>query len=114
MRRVLTVLLEAAGWEVMAAADGPAGLELATRANPDVVVTDLRMPRLSGIELAKRLGDAPGGSPIPVLGITSDRSGLREAAVRSRCFHQVLEKPLAPAELLGAVHAATRDAGGGA
>jgi CheY-like chemotaxis protein len=111
VRRVLTVLLEAAGWEVMSAADGRAGLKLATRARPDVVVTDLRMPGLSGIELAQRLEDALDGSSIPVLGITSDGSGLRDTAVRSRCFQQVLEKPLAPEQLLRAVRDATRDPG---
>lgn len=113
VRSVLTVLLEAAGWEVMAAADGRAGLALATRTVPDVVVTDLRMPDLSGIELAKRLSNTPGIASVPILAITSDGSRLHEAAVRSDCFHEVLNKPLAPDVLLRAVSEAVRDASAG-
>lgn len=108
VRSVLTVLLEAAGWEVMTASDGRSGLQLATRVKPDVVVTDLRMPDISGIELAERLGETPAVSSVPVLAITSDGSRLREAAVRSRCFREVLDKPLTPDELLRAVREAIR------
>lgn len=103
VRGILTVLLESAGWEVMTAGDGASGLKLAKHTVPDVVITDLRMPGLSGIELAKELAATPNIPQVPIVAITSDGSALRDAAVKSRRFASVLSKPLAPTDLLEAV-----------
>ncbi|HET9949466.1 MAG TPA: response regulator [Longimicrobiales bacterium] len=111
-RGVLALLFEAAGWKVAEAADGRGGLTLARRLAPDVVVTDLRMPGMSGIELAVELQGCLGS--LPVVAITSDRASLREAALRSGLFAEVLVKPLAPGPLLEAVLRASRGAGGAA
>lgn len=108
VRGILTVLLESAGWEVLTAGDGPSGLRLAKSTVPDIVVTDLRMPGLSGIELAKELAAAPNVPQVPVVAITSDTSALRDAAVKSRRFASVLSKPLAPGDLLDAVNEAVQ------
>ncbi|MGD2046346.1 MAG: response regulator [Gemmatimonadota bacterium] len=108
VRGILTVLLESAGWEVLTAADGPSGLQLARRTIPDVVVTDLRMPGLSGIQLAKELAATPSLPHVPIVAITSDSSSLRDAAVKSRRFVTVLSKPLVPMEFLEAVLQAIR------
>jgi len=108
VRSILTVLLESAGWTVLTAADGRSGLILARRTVPDVVVTDLRMPGLSGIELAKELAATPNLPRVPVVAITSDTSALRDAAVKSRRFTSVLSKPLAPGEFLEAVQEAVQ------
>jgi CheY-like chemotaxis protein len=108
VRGILTVLLESVGWDVLTAADGPSGLQLARRTVPDVVVTDLRMPGLSGIELAKELAATPNLPRMPIVAITSDSSSLRDAAVKSRRFVTVLSKPLAPREFLEAIREAIR------
>jgi CheY-like chemotaxis protein len=109
VRGILSLLFESAGWEVAAAPDGVLGLATAERVEPDVVVTDLRMPRMSGLQLAAELASANDGeTPIPLIAITSDRADLREAAVRSGLFVEVLTKPLAPQELLATVSRATR------
>lgn len=111
VRSVLTVLLESAGWEVLEAADGSAGLALARKTSPDVVVTDLRMPGLSGIELAAQLASTPNGSDVPVVAITSDSSDLHGAAVRCGHFATVMTKPLAPDDFLETVREAATPAG---
>ena len=113
VRGILRLLFESAGWDVLVATDGALGLATAERVIPDVVVTDLRMPRMSGIELASELAAAAGAAEVPVIAITSDTSGLREAAIRSGLFVEVLSKPLSPHALLETVRQASR-AGGGA
>lgn len=107
-RGILKLLFESTGWDVLVASDGEVGLATAERTAPDVVVTDLRMPRMSGIELAAGLAATADGSPVPVVAITSDRSGLREAAIRSGLFVEVLSKPVSPHRLLESVRRAAR------
>ena len=107
-RGILTVLFESAGWEVVPAVDGQVGLTLAQGSDPDVVVTDLMMPGMSGIQLASRLSSSSEVDGVPIVAITSDASELREAAIRSGLFFDVLSKPLAPAALLETVSRASQ------
>src|ERR1044072_9533005 len=72
---LLVDLLELEGYEIAAAADGAAGLELAPSFDPDVVVTGVVMPLVGGLELCRRLKDDPRTAYIPVLLI----SGIRKA-----------------------------------
>lgn len=108
VRGVLTLLLESEGWRVTEASDGPAGLKLVRRLEADVVVTDLRMPGMSGIQLAHEIAALPETPKVPLVAITSDASDLREAAVRSGRFVTVLSKPLRPGTFLSAVREAAQ------
>ena len=76
IRELLTELIEDEGYEVMAAADGASGLEAVNSFAPDVVISDVVMPVLNGIELCRRIKQEPGTADVPVLLI----SGLRTAA----------------------------------
>ena len=78
-KRVLSLLvelLEQEGYEVFSAADGGTALELAFAHDLDVVVSDVVMPMLNGIELCQRLKENPETAHVPVLLI----SGLRPAS----------------------------------
>ncbi|MEE4185941.1 MAG: LytTR family DNA-binding domain-containing protein [Gammaproteobacteria bacterium] len=58
--RLRTMLDELGGWSVVGEADtGPAALELAATRSPDVVLLDIRMPGMDGLEVARRLAEAP-------------------------------------------------------
>ena len=107
VRAVLALLLESEGWKVVEAADGKIALKLARMMSPDVIVTDLHMPIVSGIELATHIASAPDLPAVPVVAITSDDGSLREAAVRSGQFVRVLTKPLEPDVFLQTVSQAT-------
>jgi len=76
VRALLTELLENEGYEVVSAADGGSGLELVNSFEPDVVISDVVMPVLDGIELCRKIKKEPGTADIPVLLI----SGLRNSA----------------------------------
>lgn len=72
---LLVELLKLEGYEVAAASDGAEGLDLAHSFAPDVVVSDVVMPVLGGLELCRRLKEDPQTASIPVLLI----SGIRKS-----------------------------------
>src|SRR5689334_15017306 len=66
-RSGLEKLLRQEGYAVDAAADGPSALELASERPPDVVVTDLKMPKMDGVELLKKLREQDPDLPVIVV-----------------------------------------------
>jgi len=68
---LLKDLLESRGYTVCTATDGEAGLTLALERVPDVVLLDVMMPRLDGLEVCRRLKAAQGTAMIPVLLVTA-------------------------------------------
>src|SRR4051812_42525918 len=64
---LLTMLLEDEGFEVGWAATGAAAVALFDHGRPDVVLLDLTLPDVDGLELGKRLAAAPGAAPIVVM-----------------------------------------------
>ena len=97
--------LEAAGYEVSFAADGQTGLEQALTDLPDLIVLDLMLPRLDGIEVCRRIRDV---APIPVVMLTArgeedDRiAGLQIGA------DDYVTKPFSPRELQARIEAVLR------
>jgi DNA-binding NtrC family response regulator len=79
MRDSVTATLQRAGFEVASAPDGQQALDKIAARRPDVVVTDLRMPGLSGIELVDRIRRIDDG--LPVLLMTA--FGTIETAVKA-------------------------------
>ena len=71
IRLLCRVNLEAEGMEVVEAGDGPTGLELARSVQPDVVLLDVMMPKLSGFEVCKRLRADPATAGVGVLMVTA-------------------------------------------
>jgi CheY-like chemotaxis protein len=102
VRAVVTALLEDDGWRVEEATDGVEGCELARILAPHVIVTDLSMPRMTGLEMAERLRAGEGVLP-PLVAITADDVDLRERAEESGLFVEVVRKPLDPERFLGLV-----------
>jgi PAS domain S-box-containing protein len=105
MRDYLTRLLRSAGHRVEAVADGQAALEAARRQSPDLVVSDVMMPRLDGLQLVAALrGDSrTAGTPVLLL---SARAG-QEASIEGleAGADDYLVKPFSSAELLARVRA---------
>lgn len=104
VRQVLTRIFIRAGYTVRDAGDGRAALRIAREQRPDVVVTDLDMPGMTGLELCQAIRAETGLADVPV-GILSGslRPGDPRAADAGACA--VWLKPFGTAELVDAVRA---------
>jgi AmiR/NasT family two-component response regulator len=104
IRLDLRALLERAGFEVCAEArDGEEAVELARSEKPDVAVLDVKMPRLDGIEAARRILDE---RPIPIVMLTAyGQEELVSRAVEAGVFGYLV-KPFREQDLLPAIHTA--------
>jgi two-component system cell cycle response regulator len=80
-RHLLMVALQLEGYEVITAADGKEALDLVESAQPDLVITDVRMPRMDGFELARAIRANPNTRFVPVI-IQTAASNQREDLLR--------------------------------
>src|SRR2546423_3329597 len=78
-RMLLTVALQMAGYEVRTADDGEAGLTMVESYQPDLIITDVMMPRLDGYELARRVRANPQTRFIPIIIQTAARNDAHDA-----------------------------------
>ncbi len=93
--------LEGRGYRTAAAPDGSRGLRLVGKAKPHVILVDLRMPGMSGMEVLQRICELdPDGVSIVMTGYGSIPSAVE--AMRNGA-HDYLEKPLTPDRLIEAV-----------
>lgn len=101
VRDVLTTLLGFDGFEVAAAPDGPTALQLAKTLDPDIVLLDVVMPGLNGLEVCRALRD---GSPATrIVMLTGRGTAEDELDGVAAGAHAYLRKPFSPLELLEAM-----------
>ena len=92
--------LERKGYTVIIAVDGEAGIALAQRENPDLILMDLELPGIDGWEATRQLKNLPETSSIPVIAVSAHAmSGDRERALAAGC-DEFEAKPVAMPELL--------------
>jgi len=102
-RYLLRLLLEHAGFEVVMAADGRSGLDLARREAPDVILLDIQMPEMDGYQVAAALKSDPVLARIPIVGVSSfAMPGDRDKAMRYG-FAGYIEKPVDPERFANSV-----------
>jgi CheY-like chemotaxis protein len=106
VRFVLQQVLEDAGYRVMLAADGRAGLAIAQAETVDLIITDIVMPELDGLELIRSL-TARGGAP-PIIAVSggrriNDQNPLMSAVDLGAAAAR--EKPFDPDDMLALVRA---------
>ena len=97
---IWALYLTSLGYRVSTASDGEAALAEAERLHPDLIVLDLELPRLSGIDVAKRLRANPDTQSIPLIAATgySHRTQLDRA--RDAGFDHIVIKPCDPDALV--------------
>lgn len=99
IRRGLRAAVEALGaaWQVVGEAeDGEMALELATAARPDILLVDIRMPRLNGLELVERLA-AVSSDWLVIIVTGHDEFDFARQALKLRVFDYLLKPVAAPA-----------------
>jgi CheY-like chemotaxis protein len=83
---VLQNRLTRAGFTILVARDGAAGVAMASAERPDLILMDLSLPVMDGWEATRRLKDAPETRAIPVIALTSHAMvGEREKAIAAGC-----------------------------
>jgi PAS domain S-box-containing protein len=98
---LLTVLLEHDGYKVVTASSGQRALELAFSIDPDVVVSDVVMPEMDGLEFCRRLKQDPRTAGVPVLLASAVRIGRRSSlSALTAGADDYLEMPFRRQELL--------------
>ena len=100
---VVSLKLRNAGYRVITASDGQEALELAGVEKPDLVITDYHMPRLSGIELCRRLKQEAATSSIPAIMLTARGYSLDVQDTAESGILQMISKPFSPRQLLATV-----------
>jgi CheY-like chemotaxis protein len=101
-RAALSALLEDEGYEVLQAAHGGEGILLAHQRRPDLILMDVSMPVVDGLDAAESLKLSPLTRAIPIVAITAETIEPQLERVRL-AFDAMLRKPCTPLELLGEV-----------
>ncbi|HZS00104.1 MAG TPA: response regulator [Chloroflexota bacterium] len=100
---LLRRLLSKADYAVESAPTGAAGLARIARGGVDVVLLDLRLPDLDGIELCRRVREQPGGAHLPIIMLTGDRGDQQRRAGFAAGANDYVTKPFHLDELLDRV-----------
>jgi two-component system KDP operon response regulator KdpE len=103
--RALKVTLRARGYEIITAADGAEALELAAAQHPDLVMLDLGMPKLDGVEVIEGLR---GWTQVPILVVSGRSDASDKVDALDAGADDYVTKPFAIDEILARIRALTR------
>ena len=103
LRELLCRTLRAAQYDVVEAENGEDGLSRFAEQRPDVVITDLNMPVLDGIEFTRACRARPAGQNTPIIVLTTENGAEIKAEGRRAGASAWMVKPFEPNTLLGLV-----------
>jgi DNA-binding response OmpR family regulator len=110
LRDTIGVLLEREGFRAILAADGRTGLDQAIIGNPTLILADLRLPDLSGVEICKRLRAA--GIQTPIIVVSAAEEEIDKVLLLEIGADDYVVKPFGARELIARVRAVLRRAPG--
>ena len=82
-REMMAKLLELETFTVFTAEDGNIGLKVAAEQHPNLIITDINMPNMNGIEMIKQLRSQPGLERVPIMAITAYGNGVAREALEA-------------------------------
>ncbi len=100
MRQMVRLTLTTAGYHVIEAADGVAGLSAARAGAIDMVLTDLNMPGMDGLALIRELRKLPSFTGVPIVLLTTESDAARKQEAKSAGATGWITKPFQPDQLL--------------
>lgn len=100
--------LEKDGFRVLTATKGCTGLETAQKQKPDLVILDLMLPELSGLEICKALKNDPKTKSIPIIMLTAKGTEADKVVGLELGADDYITKPFSPRELIARIHAVLR------
>ncbi len=105
IRDLVAFTLRFAGHEVIAATNGEEAVDLAPKINPDLILMDVRMPRMTGYEACKIMKTMPGIKDVPVVFLTARGQESEIQQGLGAGAEEYLLKPFAPDQLTERVKA---------
>jgi PAS domain S-box-containing protein len=99
-REILQATLEARGFQVTACESAAAALEEAAKNSIDLIVSDIGMPEMDGLEMMRQLRSVPGGQDLPTIAVTGYASKKDSQSALAAGYNAHVSKPVDPAELI--------------
>ncbi len=110
LRETLAASLESEGFEVIRASDGVEGLNLALEGNPDLIVLDIVLPGMNGLDICRKIREK--GIRTPIIFLTGQRKEEIDKVLGLEMGgDDYIVKPFGPRELVARIHAVLRRAG---
>ncbi|MDA8233182.1 MAG: response regulator [Magnetospirillum sp.] len=103
MRQMVRLTLSGAGYQVIEAADGREGLSKAQANTVHMVVTDLNMPNMDGLELIRALRGEPAYKGVPIIFLTTESDEAKKKEAKSAGATGWITKPFQQDQLLAVV-----------
>ena len=104
-RYLITFILKKKGHTVIEALDGLSGVELAIRERPDLIIMDIQLPDINGLEATRRIRASKANGDIPIIALTSyAMTGDEEKALDAGCTGYI-EKPINPETFMEQIEA---------
>jgi DNA-binding response OmpR family regulator len=108
IRELLEHYLKKEGYAVESAKDGPAGLEKAAKGRFDLVLLDLMLPQMDGLEICRRLRAEPATAALPVIMLTARTEETDRIVGLEMGADDYITKPFSPREVLARIKALLR------
>jgi two-component system cell cycle response regulator DivK len=102
-RKIVRDLLRRTSYRLIEAPDGEAGMTVAREQRPDLILMDLQLPRVSGIEATRTLRAEPATAATPIIAITSFALSGDEQRAKDAGASAYLAKPFSPFDLLSMI-----------
>jgi two-component system cell cycle response regulator DivK len=102
-RKIVRDLLRRTSYLLIEAPDGETGVAMALEQRPDLILMDVQLPKLSGIEATRRLRAEPTTADTPIIAITSFALSGDEQRAKDAGASAYLAKPYSPFDLLGMI-----------
>lgn len=100
---LMQYMLEQNGYTVIMARTGAEGVELAVGERPELILMDIQLPDIDGLEVTSRIRASEGCGEIPIVAVTSfAMTGDREKALKAGCAGYI-EKPINPETFLSEI-----------
>jgi two-component system, cell cycle response regulator DivK len=101
--RLVRKILKHQGFEVIEAVDGLTGVDLAHKEKPDLILMDINLPDIDGLEATSRIKANPDLQTIPVVALTANAMYGDEERVLAAGCDGYISKPVSRAKLIGTV-----------
>ena len=103
MRKMVAFTLKSAGYEVLEAGDGAEALTVLSGRTVDLVISDINMPNMDGLELTRRLRLQPAFSRTPIILLTTESDPAKKAEGRAAGATGWIVKPFSQDQLIAIV-----------